>query len=737
RVHSLDRDAAVVILTAPQREQEVRHALEVAPFLEGDIACVLTTDTAGLARALGEGVRSSRARRDAAAQREKHRETPPPLSARYLGTLLDSAPIGIVTVDADGAVIGWNRRAGDMFGVAEVEALGTPFAGLWPEDERLRLEALIAALDAKGLGSTGETFEREGSAFELTGARFTIRSGESGAILVMQDVTQRVAAERELQLQKALLEAQSESAVSAIAVVSLDGTLQTINRRWLEIWNVDEQTIREDRERATELMLAQVAYPDAFMAGVDTLASDLGGEYHDDVRLKDGRTIERYGAYVRGPGGEVIGRVWFHTDITERKRDEDALRFLAEATEVLSSSLDYEVTLRRVAELAVPRIADWCAVEVASDGGRRQIAVAHSDPDKLEMARQFRERYPDDASAAVPTVIRTGEAQIYPEIPAGALEEAAQDDEHLRILRELQLQSVMIVPIQTRDRIFGAITLVSAESGHTYDDDDLQLALELARRAAIHIDNARVHADLRQTARALQESLLPPHLPAIDGVELAARFRPAGTGLEVGGDFYDIFPTARSQWGLVIGDVCGKGAEAAAITALTRYTLRTAAMYERTAAGVLAVLNEALLRQRNDFRFTTLAFCLLDLGSRKRSLRVAAGGHPLPLVLRADGTVESAGRRGPLLGVLADADFGEGAVELRDGDAILLYTDGVTDAHAPARMVREDDLMAELERCAGRSAAEIAAHIEDFALAESDQQARDDIALVVARLEGV
>ncbi|MDQ1373479.1 MAG: hypothetical protein QOJ09_817, partial [Actinomycetota bacterium] len=350
-------------------------------------------------------------------------------------------------------------------------------------------------------------------------------------------------------------------------------------------------------------------------------------------------------------------------------------------------------------------------------------------------ARALRERYPEDPErGAIPTVMRTGQSQIYPEIPAGALEEAAQDEEHLQLLAALQLRSVMVVPIQIRGRVFGAITFVTAESGHTYGDDDLRLAEELARRAAIAIDNSRVHAELRQTAWTLQESLLPPHLPAIENVELAARFRPAGAGMEVGGDFYDVFETREGHWGIAVGDVCGKGAEAAALTALTRYTVRTAAMYEESAGGVLTVLNKALLHQRGDFRFTTLAYCLLDMASDPPVLHTSAGGHPRPLVLHSDGSAEAVGAAGPLLGVVADAAFEDDHAQLAPGDAIVLYTDGLTDAHAPERSLHESDLLTELRDCAGLSPNEIALRMERLARGDSQEAPRDDIAIVVVKL---
>jgi PAS domain S-box-containing protein len=710
RLHSLDRQGAVVVLAEAGGEAELGHALEVAPFLSGDVSMVGSAEAESLVDLLAAAAARTRERRDAAAALKKRRETPPPLSARYLGTLLDNVPLGLVTLDADGAVIGWNKRAGEMLEVPEVEALGSRFVELFEPDSE-RLEALIESLGTRGFDEEGEVFERGERCYEITGARFAIRSGESGALVIMQDITKRHAAEREVEVQRALMAAQADSSMLGIAVVTLDGTLQRMNKRWTEMWGVDAEKVRTDRDGAMRVMLDQVVDADAFMAGMQQLAASGDGEYRDELMLKDGRVIERYGTHVRGEGDDVIGRIWFHTDITAHRREEDALRFLADATNLLSSSLDYETTLERVANLAVPRMADWCTVEIVEDARH----IVESD--------------------AVSRAIHTGESQLYREITPDQVRALARDDLNLRLLEDLELRSVMVVPIKVRDRVFGAINFIRS-SAPLYDEDDVTLAEELARRAAIAIDNSRVHAELRHTARTLQESLLPPHLPAAHGLELAARFRPAGAGMQVGGDFYDIFEIASDQWAIAVGDVCGKGAEAAALTALTRYTVRAAAMYEAEPSGVLRVLNEALLRQRGDYRFTTLAFCVIDLTGERPTLRVACGGHPRPLLLRPDGSTQLAGKIGPLLGVLPDAEFGDATVELEQDDVLVLYTDGVTDALAPRQMLDEDDLLAALADCRGLSAGAVAQRLEQVALGPDPAAAvpRDDIALVVAKL---
>lgn len=451
----------------------------------------------------------------------------------------------------------------------------------------------------------------------------------------------------------------------------------------------------------------------------------------------DERWLVVKAAPIVDPDGAVLMVINIFEDITEHKRSEYAQRFLSEASELLSSSLDYDTTLERVARLAVPGIADWCAVDLLDDDDTiRHVALAHVDPAKVAFGERLRERFPDDPESprGAARVIRTGEAQLYPDIPERLLEETARSPEHLELLRSLGLSSVMIVPMTSRGRTLGAITLVTGESGRSFGEEDLSLARELARRAATAVDNARVYRERSYIARTLQESLLPPQLPEIPGVDVAARFRAAGEGTEVGGDFYDLFDMGRAGWAIVIGDVCGKGADAAAITALARYTLRAAAMQEQQPSRILTLLNDALLTQRGDKQFCTVAYGRLKTNSKPgASVELACGGHPLPLLLHANGRVESAGEPGTLLGVVPDPDLEDRAVELGPGDSLVLYTDGVTEARTPAGMFGLGELTAVLQSSAGLDAAGIAERVE-LAVLKVEEEPRDDIAILVVQM---
>ena len=273
---------------------------------------------------------------------------------------------------------------------------------------------------------------------------------------------------------------------------------------------------------------------------------------------------------------------------------------------------------------------------------------------------------------------------------------------------------------------------LSDERDGAFSANDEAILVQLAQIASVAIESARLYQHEHEIAQTLQRSLLPPHLPEVAGLAVSARFRPAGAGDEVGGDFYDIFEMGHQRWGIAVGDVCGKGASAATVTALARYTLRATALHEREPERILGVLNEALLRHAPDQRFCTVAYAALE-PSRGR-LEIVRGGHPAPLLLR-DGDVVPLGSPGTILGITEDPPLEQHEVRLRPGDTVVFYTDGVTDAHAPARILQQEELAAALSECQGLTPPEVAARIEALAIEGVDTPPRDDIAILVIALE--
>ena len=252
--------------------------------------------------------------------------------------------------------------------------------------------------------------------------------------------------------------------------------------------------------------------------------------------------------------------------------------------------------------------------------------------------------------------------------------------------------------------------------------------------AAVITERRRAEETVEQIAEALQESLLPSRLPEIAGIELAARFRPVGASHRVGGDFYDVFESGDGGWAVAVGDVCGKGPKAAAVTGLARHTLRTAALHEHSPSKVLAVLNDALCRDGTPRELCGVAYARLDRVEGGFRLELSIGGHPLPLLLRPDGIVMGIGTYGLLLGAEADPQLVDTTVVLHPGDCVLLYTDGLTDAYAPAQTLVPADVESLLASCAGFSAGDIADHVYGAVLGLSPSEPRDDIALLVLRI---
>jgi serine phosphatase RsbU (regulator of sigma subunit) len=252
--------------------------------------------------------------------------------------------------------------------------------------------------------------------------------------------------------------------------------------------------------------------------------------------------------------------------------------------------------------------------------------------------------------------------------------------------------------------------------------------------AAVITERSRVEQTLAHIANTLQESLLPSRVPEIPGIEVAIDYRPAGEGQIVGGDFYDAYPADDGTWTIVVGDVLGKGPTAAATTALARYTLRAAAVHERRPSRILLELNAAIQRQTPG-QSCTVAYSRLELRDGDRAKVVlASGGHPPPLVLRAYGGVELAGSPGMVIGVEPDPILEDDTFDLAPGDALVFYTDGLTDAHAPSHVVSLQELAIALRDCAGRDASEIARGLTRAVVDSDAGEPRDDILLFVLRI---
>jgi hypothetical protein len=408
------------------------------------------------------------------------------------------------------------------------------------------------------------------------------------------------------------------------------------------------------------------------------------------------------------------------------------MAFLAQAGLVLDQSLELEETLGRLAELTVPELAQLTVLDLVSETGVVATTVAAAiEPEHARAVEQIRREQPLDAQGSHPVAraLRSRRSELLPTMSPSFQREIAQGGSHYALMRRLRYKSAIVVPLIARQRILGVLSLLRLEGNPSFSHDELVLAEDLGRRAALAIDNARLFEDTRRVALTLQESLLPRVLPDIPGVRVAARYRAAARGQEVGGDFYDAFAIGDERWGLAIGDVRGKGPRAAALTALARYTIR--ALCDRDPPEILELLNGAVLREADirSERFMTAVVGIARPHEGGLVVELAAGGHPPPLVLRADGQVRPAPVSGMLLGVVEDVRYEAHQLLLGAGDTLVLYTDGLTDARAPAHIISEQGLAELISRGRGLGAEGLASFLEQEATAGSEP--RDDIALLV------
>jgi GAF domain-containing protein len=402
--------------------------------------------------------------------------------------------------------------------------------------------------------------------------------------------------------------------------------------------------------------------------------------------------------------GTLVGAVNVIEDVTDATDAALSRRVLDEAGRTLASSLDYEQTLQHVARLAVPALADWCGVDLLDGRGAiQQVAVAHVEAEKVRFAREFRKRYPASADDPDGTaaVIRDGATSLTQDITDELLVAAAHDEEHLGLLRALGLRSALVVPLEASGRVIGALTLVLTDESRRFTAGDVALAEELGRRAGAAVHNARLYTERGEIARVLQASMLPQHLPQPDGWRTALRHRAQGEVNDVGGDLYDIRDIGDGRWLVLVGDVVGKGASAAALTPRVRHTIATATALTGDPRDGMRLLDRALEAEPEPERVLCTAAAVVlsdgDGDGDAAAARIICAGHPAPVLVR-DGSARPTGPMGRMLG-LPDAG-GERAHEdlaLRSGDALVLFTDGVTEAGSGAERFGTERLCAALE----------------------------------------
>jgi serine phosphatase RsbU (regulator of sigma subunit)/anti-sigma regulatory factor (Ser/Thr protein kinase) len=388
------------------------------------------------------------------------------------------------------------------------------------------------------------------------------------------------------------------------------------------------------------------------------------------------------------------------------------LTFLAEAGDFLAGSLDQDMTMAITGQIVVPKIAQWCAVHLDDERGHPVLQqVWHEDERLIEPLRADLEA---EIAGAPDETLRPGEGEE-PGAP-GAWGE------------------VLSVPLDARGRRIGHLSL-GRPAGDPLRGEPLLVAESVARRAAIAIENARAHGELRAIGNALQRSLLPSSIPEAPGLDVGVVYEAAGEESTAGGDFYDLFPIGGGKSCFVVGDVCGTGPEAAAVTGLARHTIRALVLAGFPISDVLERLNTAIIDEGERSRFLTLLCGVLQQDGDAMRVEMVSAGHPLPMIVRANGGVDQVGRPQSLLGVVDDVRYFEEHHRLSRGELFVAVTDGVLERRIGSLMIGEDGLATELATVGTSLPAQsVAERVRRLVVEFAPEAPRDDMAVLVLRV---
>ncbi len=425
---------------------------------------------------------------------------------------------------------------------------------------------------------------------------------------------------------------------------------------------------------------------------------------------------------LRDPGGNITCWIGVSTDIDARRRAADGMAFVADASEALGNAPDLDAALHVLAKHVVPTLADWCSVYIVRDGELVPHTIHHRDPVKRAFVWEMMRRYPPRPENS--EVLRTGEPLYIPFLTREALTDSAVDDKHRADIEKLDVGSLVAVPLAARGNALGIMQLMREQRRDAFSPGDRDLAVLLAQRAAVVLDNARIAERERRIARTFQEAALPRTLPSIGGLRLDVLYVPSERDAGIGGDWYDAFELRDGKLVVSIGDVAGKGVDAAVLMSSLRQAVRVAAYQGLDPAAILAATDEALANERPD-RIATAFVGILDPATW--SLAYASAGHPPALLRAPGGELEALSTGGPPLGLRTPSPVVR-AASIAQGSVLVLHTDGLTEATQDI-IEGERLLHGVLRGDAVVHAANPARLVRDAVLHDT---ARDDVAILVA-----
>ncbi len=441
---------------------------------------------------------------------------------------------------------------------------------------------------------------------------------------------------------------------------------------------------------------------------------------------------------IKHPKRGIIGASVIARDVTAQKRRRRAQEFLVAASRELEVSLDFDRTARTIVETAVPDLAELCVIDlVRPDGWVGESIVAAVNPEAAPALEEIRRRAPLDPGGAHPVtqVLRAGRPMVWRDLTSPAvMQDVVQNEQHRQLIEDTHYQSAAVAPLVARGSTLGAISFLHASTDLRYDDADLQLLGELADRAALALDNARLFEERDRIAQNLQRGLRPPEPPYVPGLDLSVVFVPYGEGMEIGGDLYDILTTDDGCW-IVIGDVAGKGSAAAGVAVALRHSIRGLARQIDEPVELLAQLNEMLLEGNSLNDFATAVLVRLRRDGERWRFKLATAGHPPAIHVEAKGPAQLGG--GAVLGAWADSPLGQHEGELLAEETLVLATDGWFEAGPASTHVGGEALAAMAHSFADLDLAEMTEALRQDAISRSGGPLRDDMVLLAVRPEAV
>jgi serine phosphatase RsbU (regulator of sigma subunit)/ketosteroid isomerase-like protein len=433
-----------------------------------------------------------------------------------------------------------------------------------------------------------------------------------------------------------------------------------------------------------------------------------------------------------GLAATVVAVVVTALAVVQVRRMNRRFQILDDIAHVVDEGRSLTETLDAISDILVPELGDFCAIDLIEDGRVRRAAVRVGGPDAEDNEAKLAARTPalQERMASAATQARI-EPRFFEYVDDADLRDIAADEEDFAFLKTLRIRSGVTVELRARGRPTGMLTVGVGHSERRFTQADVRFVSVAAGRVALALDNAGLFSDLARSEReraeiaeTLQRGLLPPPLPHIPGWSVAAMYRPAGAENEIGGDFYDAFRIAGG-WMVVIGDVTGRGAKAAAVTAHARYTLRTAAAITGDPVVALRTLNRELLARSGTALCSVAAMTMSE--DSADPVRLAVAGHPPPLLIDGD-SVGEACRPAPVLGAFPEETWTMEATAVRRDQQLVVVTDGVTDAGGRNGRFGEERLRAVLAgvRSPAPAAQQIEGALHEFTGGELD----DDAAII-------